>query len=410
MRRLTSIRTFSSLSNGTFRLYYVGMAGQWASMNMGMLARSYVTYVISDSGFVLGLAALANAIPMIIFSLWGGAIADRIHKKYILLYGMIASGITSAAVGVCLTLGYLSESIPNSWWILIVASVIQGAIMGLMMPARQAIIAEIVESKQLMNAISLNMMGMNTFRILAPAASGFLMEAFGFADIYYIMAGMYVFAAVCMYLMPRTAQKLSEGRSAWKDIIDGFSHIRRKKTMLHILIFTLVSMICGMPFMQLMPMITVDILHVGEGGLGVLMSVSGGGAIVGSLLLASSPDRKRGLIMLVSGLIMALGLIGFGFSTVMWLSLVTVIFVGLGQAGNRGAGNALAQAYTEPEYRGRVMSFMMMGIGLSSLGTFFAGILAEGVGIQWAIGGFAIIFAAVSVAYIVFSPRLRDLD
>jgi MFS family permease len=408
--RITHIRTFSSLSNGTFRLYFIGMAGQWASMNMGILVRSYVVYAISDSGAILGLAALANAIPMIIFSLWGGAIADRLHKKYILLYGMFASMVISGAVGVCLTLGYLSESIPNSWWILIVASVVQGGIMGMMMPARQAIIAEIVESDQLMNAISLNMMGMNTFRILAPAASGFLMEAFGFADIYYIMAGMYAFAGICMYLMPRTAQNLSYGRSAWRDIIDGFSYIIRKRTMLHILLFTLVGMICGMPFMQLMPMITVDILHIGTGGLGVLMSVSGGGAIVGSLLLASSPDRKRGLIMLVSGVIMALGLIGFGFSTVMWLSLVTVIFVGLGQAGNRGAGNTLAQAYAEPEYRGRVMSFMMMGIGLSSLGTFFAGILAEAVGIQWAIGGFAMVFVAVALGYLMFSPRLRNLD
>jgi len=280
----------------------------------------------------------------------------------------------------------------------------------MMMPSRQAIIAEIVEPEQLMNAISLNMMGMNTFRILAPAASGFLIEAFGFSDIYYIMAGMYVFAAVCMYFMPRTAQKLSQGRSAWKDIVDGLSYIRRKKTMLHILIFTLVGMICGMPFMQLMPMITVDILHLGAGGLGILMSVSGGGAIVGSLILASSPDRRRGLIMLVSGAIMAVGLIGFGFSSLLWLSLVTVILVGLGQAGNRGAGNTLAQAYTEPEYRGRVMSFMMMGIGLSSLGTFFAGILAEAVGIQWSIGGFAMVFLAVSLGYLFFSPRLRDLD
>ena len=404
MRRITEMRTFSSLGNGTFRLYFVGMAGQWASMNMGMLARSYVVYVISDSGTVLGLAALANAIPMIFVSLWGGAIADRVHKKYILLYGMIASGIISAGVGVCLSLGYLSESIPNSWWILIVASVFQGAIMGAMMPARQAIIAEIVEPDQLMNAISLNMMGMNTFRILAPAASGFLMEFFGFADIYYIMAGMYLFAGVCMHLMPRTAKKLSEGTDAWKDIIDGFRYIVKKKTMLHILIFTLVSMICGMPFMQLMPMITTNILHVGAGGLGILMSVSGAGAIVGSLILASSPDKKRGLIMLVSGLIMALGLIGFGFSSWMWLSLIMVVLVGLGQAGNRGAGNTLVLAdppYDDPASPGAIDS---------SLGTFFAGVLAQAAGIQWSIGGFAIVFAVVSVGYIMFSPRLRNLD
>jgi MFS family permease len=408
--RLDSIHTFTSLRNSNFRLYFVGMVGQWASMNMGMLARSWVVYEISDSGIVLGLAALANAVPMILLSLWGGAIADRLHKKYILIVAMIASGIVSAAVGVTLSIGYLSDAHAGSWWILIAASVLQGGIMGLMMPARQSIIAEIVSPDLLMNAVSLNMMGMNTFRILAPAATGFLMAGLGFAPVYYIMGGLYIFGAVCIGFLPRTAQKLASGGSAWRDIIDGFSYIRRERTMLHILIFTLIGMICGMPFMQLMPMITKDILHVGESGQGILMSVSGVGAIVGSLALASGFRHRRGFTMLVTGLLNAIALAIFGFSHVWWLSLVSVIFVGLGQTGYRATGNTLVQHYTEPEYRGRAMSFIMMGIGFSSLGTFFAGILAQGFGVQWAIGGLAVVFAVASVGYIMFSGRLRTLD
>lgn len=408
--KLPRITTFSSLSNGTFRLYFVGMIGQWASMNMGMLVRGWVVYDISDSGFVLGLAALANAIPMITLSLWGGAIADRIHKKYILIVAMAGSTLTSAAVGVTLTLGYLSADIPNSWWILIVASVVQGSIMGLMMPARQSIIAEIVKPEQLMNAVSLNMMGMNAFRILAPAASGFLMEAVGFAFIYYIMAGMYLMGVISMIFMPKTAQKMSHGKSAVKDIVDGFKYILQQKTILHILIFTLFGMVCGMPFMQLMPMVTKDILDMGPGGTGVIMTISGIGAIIGSLVLASMRDRKRGIIMLVTGGIMGIALIGFAFSEYLWLSVVTIAFVGLGQTGYRTTGNALVQHYTEPEYRGRVMSFIMMGIGFSSLGAFFAGIVAEGVGVQWSIGGLAMVFVAVTIIFIIGSSRLRKLD
>jgi MFS family permease len=407
---LKHIKTFSSFRNSAFRLYYIGMVGQWSSMNMGMLARSWVIYEISDSGFILGLAALANAIPMILLSLWGGAIADRLHKKYILMVAMIGSMIVSAIVGVTLTLGYLSDANANSWWILIAASVVQGSIMGLMMPARQSIIAEIVTPDHLMNAVSLNMMGMNTFRILAPAATGFLLEAIGFAAIYYVMAGLYLFGAVCMVIMPRTAQKLSVGRSAWRDILDGFYYVKREKTMLNILIFTLIGMICGMPFMQLMPMITKDILDVGASGQGILMTVSGGGAIVASLILASRSDRKRGFIMLVAGGIMAVALISFAFSTMWWLSILTVVFVGLGQTSYRATGNALVQAYTEPEYRGRVMSFIMMGIGFSSLGTFFAGILAEHLGVQWAIGGMAMVFAAAAIVYLMSSHRIKALD
>jgi MFS family permease len=410
LNKLRHIRTFTSLKNPAFRLYYIGMIGQWSSMNMQIVARSLLIYRISGSGAVLGLSALANAIPTIIFSLYGGALADRIQKRDILLFSMIGSLLTSLAIALALTTGYLSEALPNSWWILIVTATLQGTVMGLMMPSRQAIIAEVVPAEQVMNAVSLNTMGMNTFRILAPAATGFLIEAFDFASVYYISAAMYGLAAVCMFLMPKTRQKFSDGANALADILDGMRYIRGRKTMLLVLVATLFVMICGIPFLQLMPMVTEDILKVGASGMGILLSVSGLGAITGSIILASSPSRKRGAIMLASGIIMGLALVVFAFSKLWLVSVLVVIFIGLGQTGHRTTGNALAQNYTEPEYRGRVMSFMMMGLGFSSLGTFFAGILAEAIGIQWAIGGLAVILVIASAALLIFTPRLRKLE
>ncbi|MCK4274793.1 MAG: MFS transporter [Dehalococcoidales bacterium] len=408
--KLSKIRTFSSLKNPTFRLYYIGMVGQWSSMNMQIVARSLLIYRISGSGAILGLASLANAIPTIAFSLFGGALADRLQKKDILLFSMIGSMLVSLAVAFALTMGYLSTDVPGSWWILVVTAAIQGTIMGLMMPSRQAIIAEIVDREQVMNAVSLNTMGMNAFRILAPAATGFLIEGFDFASVYYISGAMYGMASICMFLMPKTTQKFSEGDNALTDIVDGVRYIRREKTMLLVLVATLFVMICGIPFLQLMPMITEDILEVGASGMGILLSVSGMGAITGSLILASLPSRKRGTIMLVSGVLMGLALVVFAFSSWWLVSVLVVIFIGLGQTGHRTTGNALAQNYTAPEYRGRVMSFMMMGLGFSSLGTFVAGVLAESIGIQWAIGGLAILLVIVSVALLTFTSRLRKLE
>jgi MFS family permease len=408
--KLRNIRTFSSLQNPVFRLYYMGMIGQWSSMNMQGVARSLLIYRISRSGAILGLAALANAIPTIICSLYGGALADRLQKKDILLFSMIGSMLFSLVVAFALTTGYLSIDKPGSWWILVVTATIQGAIMGLMMPSRQAIVAEIVDREQLMNAVSLNTMGMNTFRVLAPAGTGFLIEAFDFSSAYYISGALYGLAAICMFIMPKTMQKYSEGANAFADIVDGVRYIRREKTMLLVVVATLFVMICGIPFMQLMPMITEDILDVGEVGLGILLSVSGVGAIVGSLIMASLPNRKRGAIMLVGGIIMGLALAVFGFSHWWTVSIIAVIFVGLGQAGHRTSGNTLAQHYTEPEYRGRVMSFIMMGIGFSSLGTFLAGTLSEAIGIQWSIAGLAILLVIASAVLLTFTPRLRRLE
>jgi len=379
-------------------------------MNMQMVARSLLVYRISGSGIVLGLMALANAVPTIVCSLLGGALADRMQKKSILAYSMLGAMALSLVVGYAITTGYLGEDVPGSWWILIVTATLQGGVMGLMMPSRQAIISEIVEDEQVLNAVSLNTMGMNAFRILAPAATGFLIKAFDFSVVYYISAAMYGIAGFCMFLMPKTAQKFSEGSSALSDIVDGMRYIRRNRTMFYVLVATLFVMICGLPFMHLMPMVTEDVLGVDEVGLGILFTVSGIGAIVGSLILASLPSKKRGTIMLVSGVIMGLALMAFGFSTWWWVSVFVVIFVGLGQTGHRASGNSLAQNYTEPEYRGRVMSFMMMGLGFSSLGTFFAGVLAETVGIEWAIGGLALLLVVSSIALLTLTPRLRRLD
>jgi predicted MFS family arabinose efflux permease len=179
-----------------------------------------------------------------------------------------------------------------------------------------------------MNAVSLNTMGMNTFRILAPAATGFLIDAYDFASVYYISGVMYGMASVCMFLMPKTAQKFSEGSNALADIIDGVKYIRREKTMLLVLVATLCVMICGIPFLQLMPMITEDVLMVGASGMGILLSVSGLGAITGSIILASIPSRKRGAIMLASGIIMGLALVVFAFSELWLVSVLVVIFIG----------------------------------------------------------------------------------
>ena len=162
--------------------------------------------------------------------------------------------------------------------------------------------------------------------------------------------------------------------------------------------------------MTLMPIFTDDILGVGASGLGLLISISGVGAISGSLALASLPNKRRGIMLLVSGLILGAALVGFSFSSSWYLTMVLIVFVGLGQAGRMALGNTLIQYYVDDEYRGRVMSVYMMEFGLTSFGSFAAGMMAEAMGAQWALGGFAMVLALVSLLALAFLPRLRRLD
>lgn len=403
-------RIFSSLSNPVYRLYFCAQVGFMAPMNMEMLARSLLIYRITGSAAILGLMALASAIPTLALSLFGGVIADRVQKKYVLLAGQAGSALVSLGVALSLTMGYLSAEHAGSWWILMVVSVLKATIQGLMMPSRQAILREIVSQDQVMNAVSLNMVNMNALRLLAPAAAGFLIEAFGFAAVYYVTVGLYLLSMVFMALMPPTGTITLRGSGALSDIKEGLHYIRRETVILLTLVFTVFVVILSMPYQLLLPIFADDVLKVGAKGMGWLMSVAGAGAIVGSLALASMPNRKRGVMLLISCLILGIALVGFAFSSTLYLSLGLIAIVGLGQTGRMALSNALLQYYAKEEYLGRVMSIYMLEFGLSSLGTFVAGLLAQSMGVQWAIGGFAIVLVFLSILALAFLPRLRRLD
>lgn len=407
---LINRRTFSSFKNPVYLLYYGAMLGQMAAMNMQMMARSLLVYRLTDSATILGIMAVAGTLPMLFLSLFGGVIADRVQKKYVMLTGQACSAAVALGVALALTSGYLSAEHTGSWWVLIVASVLQGTIMGLMMPSRQAILPEIVGEEQLMNAVSLNTLGSNTLRILAPAAAGFLIAAFDFEAVYFTMTGMYLMAVVFIAFLPLTSTMTVRGGGALADMIEGLKYIRHETTILLVLAFTLFAVVLSMPYMLLMPIFTDTILDVGAKGMGILLSVSGAGAITGSLILASLPNKKRGLMLLVSSLVMSMALVVFSFSTAWPLSLGIIVLVGLGQTGRMTLGNTLIQYYVNDEYRGRVMSIYMMNFGFTSFGTFVAGVLADNMGVQWAVGGFAAVLVIVSILALAFVPRIRKLD
>ena len=407
---LFSRKIFSSLKNPVFRLYYGAMLCHRAAMNMQIVARSLLIYRLSGSAVILGSVALAHALPMLCVSLFGGVIADRVHKKYVLLIGQASSAVVALGIALCLSLGFLSHENPGSWWILIFASLLQGTIMGLMVPSRQAIIPEIVDGEQIMNAVALNSLGMNFFRLMAPAAAGFLIDAFDFKAVYYTMTAMYLGAVFLIFFIPITGTIRLAGEGALANIREGFRYVIREITILWILIFILFIVLLSRPYMMMMPIIADDILKVGATGMGVLLSTSGIGAMVCSITLAGLLNKKRGLMLTISGLILGLSLTAFSFSRSWYLSLSLIAVVGMGHAARMTLGNTLLMYYTEDKYRGRVMSFYEMEHGLTSLGVFGTGLLAEAVGVQWALGGFAIVLVFLSLLALVFVPRIRRLD
>lgn len=405
------LRVLSSLKNSSYRLYFFGTLANFAAMSMQIVSSPLLIFRLTNSTALLGTMALVSAAPMIAISVFGGAFADRMQKKYILIAGLIGSAVVSLFIGLALSTGTLNRENADSWWILFVASAFQGVIMGLMMPALQAMIPEIVSRDQLMNAIALNTMGMNVLNLVAPGIAGFIIgDSSNFEAVYFTMAALYVCASTFILFIPARSQIIASGSKIMTDIQNGFRYIRKDSLILLILAFTLIVVVLSMPYQQFMPVFADDILKVGAPGLGLLMSVSGAGALIGSLVLAGLPNKKRGILLLCSGIIAGISLLVFSFSSYMTLSLVFIFFVGLAQTLRNTIGSALLQAYTQDVYMGRVMSILGMQWGFMSVCTFLVGILAQFVAIQWVLGGLAMLLCILSLLFLIFFPSIRKLD
>ncbi len=404
-----SLQTFASLGRPTFRWFYLAMLAQMAAMNMQLIVRGYVVFEITHSFTALGGIALASSMPMLALSIFGGLMADRLPKKSVLQAGQLVSVLNALVMGVLLLSGEVEL------WHLFLASLAQGTTMALMMPARQAMIPEVVSRDLLMNAVALNSAGMNLMRLLAPAAGGFLIWAMGggtmgAGPVYLAMAALYLLAVITLAPVPRgTAASEGSARGGLGDLRDGFAYVRRDATILAVLGVAFLSAFLAMPYLQLLPGFVDEALDGGPVELGLLTAISGGGALAGALVIASLPERRRGLLLLASAILLGGALIVFSASGAFWFAAVAMAFVGIGTAGRQAFSQILLHHYVEDEFRGRVMALMMIQPGMMSFGAFFVGIMSEAIGVERAIAILAAVLAAVSGLLLLLSPHLRRL-
>jgi MFS family permease len=383
---------------------------QISAYAMRSMAMALLVYRLTGSVALLGVMSLIHALPGILLPLFGGVIADRLPKKYSLVLGQAGSLVTALIIAVSLTLGFVSEERAGSWWILMAVYFLSSSISNLTMPSRHAIIAELVGTDHVMNAISLSNMGRNFLRLGAPALAGLLIDTVGFASVYYITSGINSISLILVLFLPITGALEEKSSGFISQLKDGLKYVRGEAEIIFILAFSLVVTLLSWPYHRLMPIFVDDILKVGATGMGILLSASAIGALVGSMVLASLPNKNRGKILLIGAMVLGLALTGFAFSPYMGLSLALMVFVGIGQIARMTISNALIQYYSDPNYRGRVMSLYTMEEGLSSLGVFGAAMFASVVSAQWAIGVLAMVLVLLSLLAFAFFPRIRKLD
>ena len=413
---LRNIRTFDSLRITAFRIYYFSMAGQWAAQCMQSVVQSLLLYRLTGSTAILGTMSLASAIPQIIVALYMGVLVDRFSKKRLMQIGQAVTAMTSIIIVVSLRTGYLSKAHPGSWWILVAMSAIQGMSGTLLWSARSAIVAELVSKERVANATSLTTIGLNTFQLVAPAFAGFLIDkinpgvALNFEVAFVTIVGLYLISILITNFMPAREVVPSGRGHMMADMMEGLKYVRNNTMLLWILIYTILCSMVVMPLSSMMSVFSDSILKVGGTGLGLLQGFSAAGSLITVLIMASLAIKKRSLMMLVMGLIIALAQAVFAFSTYFPFSLILMVFAGAGTMGQINIAMIILQTDSDPVQRGRVLSVLLLGMGLSGLMSFFCGFIAEVIGIQRTIGGLSLLLVAATVLIFFLMPKLRKLE
>ncbi len=385
-------------------------------MNMQMLARGWFVYTLTASPLDLAWVMMSFTVPQITLSLWGGVVADRLPKKYILVGAQLLNGVATAAMAVIILLGVAS------FWDFIWFGVFNGAVLALSIPARNAYVADLVDRTQFITAMALNTSGMNLARIVAPMLAGLLIavlaggdttDSFGVGIVYLVITALYVISAGATLLVRTRGARHGESTGARHvdDMIEGLRYVVLNPPVFALLLLSIVPFMFGMALSTLIPAFNEDILGGGPDDLGFLLSAMGVGAIIGSLILAAAGDfRRKGAWVIGTCFAWAASTVFFGFSTGILMAACAAAVYGWLSSVNMSLNRGLIQTVVEPRMRGRVLSIDMMSHGLMPLGVIPISLVAEytDVAVALVVSGF--VFAGGVGALLVWSPSVRRLD
>ena len=361
---------------------------------MQSTAQGWLVYQLTGSKVLLGTVAAVGSLPMLLFSLWGGSVADRHPKRTVVFFTQTAMMILAFGFAALVGSGRIQP-----WHILVLAAM-GGVAMAFDMPARQAFMVEMTSREHLMNAVSLNSAIVNGARVVGPAVAGFLMASVGMTWCF-LLNGFSFIAVIAGLLMMRLPKfkPPAKPHSTGRHVLEGFAYVAgHRRLRILLLLFSVVG-VFGWSYSVLLPAYATDILHIGESGYGGLLSANGLGALLGALTVATYSNRVRPRLMILGGLwLFSAMLLLLAF--VRWYPLVLVCLAvgGWGMLLYFSTTNTLIQTSVSDAMRGRVMGIWALVFGgMMPVGGIESGFLSHAVGVPWTIAVGALICAGAGL-------------
>ena len=394
-------KTFSALKHRNFRLFFAGQLISFTGTWMTTTAQGWLVYQLTGSKALLGVVAAAASAPMLVFSTWGGWLADRYPKRSVIVVTQFCSMFISLSMAVL-----VFTKIVQPWHIIALA-ILSGITMAFDLPARQSFVIEMTSREDLMNAISLNSSAFNCARIVGPSIAGFLMAHLGIA-LCFLCDGLSfipVIAGLLLMRLPKKETSMATGRGAIAQVMEGFRYVGHHRRVLTILaLFTVVG-IFGWSYSVLLPAFAQDLLHLGANGYGLLMAGSGVGALLAALTVASAGHMLPTRTMALGGVwIFSSALVLFAYTRNLYIGVVLLAIVGFGLVLYFSTSNTVLQSIVPDEMRGRVMGIWALIFGgMIPLGSLEAGLMADFVGTPatMAIGALICALAALVTLHVI---------
>jgi MFS family permease len=395
-----------ALKYRNYRLFFggqvVSLIGTWITTT----ATSWLVYRLTGSALLLGVVGFAGQFPAFVAGPFAGIFVDRWNRHRLLVTTQTISMLQSFALAALVFSNHITLSA------IIALSVVQGLVNAFDMPGRQAFLLTMVENRaDLGNAIALNSSMVNLARLLGPSIAGAVIAATNEGWCFFIDGVSYL-AVIVALLRMRIAQRAEgplEHPHALQQFREGFSYAFGFKPIRSIILLLALVSLVGVPYSILMPVFATTVFAGGPHTLGLLMTSSGCGALLGALWLA---QRKTvvglGRVIPTAGALFGAGLILFSFTHVLWLALPCLTVAGFGFMVQMASSNTVIQTIVDDEKRGRVMSFYMMAfLGTAPFGSLIAGWLSQRIGAAntLRIGGLCCIAGAIWFASALPSIR-----
>ena len=383
--------------NSSYRYLWFSNVAGFTGMQMQQVARGLLAWQLTHSFAAVGVVSLSFGLPMLFLSLIGGAVADRVDKRNLAMRTQFGVGLIALATAILVA----TDTITIEF--LFIVGLLQGTLFAFSMPARMPLMAEVVPETQLMSAIALGNAAMNATRLVGPAVAGALIGVWGIESAYFVQAFMYM-VSVLLYLGVPAGRGggfgLARRSGVFSEIGEGLRYVVGNRTIRLLLFMAFVPTMFGMPYIMLLPGFVQQGLGRGASDFGFLLTVSGAGALVGSLAVATLSDFPwKPLLQVVMGVAAGLALVLLGVASTAFGytgALAAIVVLGLAFTTYQTLNMTMVMAASKPEYYGRVMSIYMLTFSVMPLMAAPLGVVADRV------GGAANVFVGQGMVIAVF--------